>query len=221
MSLAACLAQHHRQCDWLFAAARRAAEAADWPRYAQQLAALADALGRHFEFEEDVLFPAFEQSGGMRAGTTETMREEHAEMRELLEALGAAAPRLDPEGCRAELERLWTLHSQHNAREEATLYPACERLLGERAELLASARALAFPLPSDSPRELDVRGLEPPEPLVRILEQLREPSARPLRVLIHLEPVPLYEMLREQGFRYRARPREGGGFEILIERQAG
>ncbi|MDA8110496.1 MAG: hemerythrin domain-containing protein [Betaproteobacteria bacterium] len=218
MSLAACLAEHHRQCDRLFAAARRAAAAADWPGYARQLAALAEALDRHFEFEEGALFPAFEQAGGPRGGSTQAMREEHAEMRALIEALGAAAPRLDPEGCRAELERLWTLHAQHNAREEAVLYPACERLLGERAELLASARALVSPAPPDAPRELDVRGLEPPEPFVRILEELRQSPARPLRVLIHREPLPLYEALRELGFRCRAQPREGGGFEILIER---
>jgi uncharacterized protein (DUF2249 family) len=55
--------------------------------------------------------------------------------------------------------------------------------------------------PVRSPVELDVRGMEPPEPMVAILEKLGElgPWAR-LEVRHHREPVFLYEKLRARGF---------------------
>ncbi len=43
---------------------------------------------------------------------------------------------------------------------------------------------------------------------------------KPLRVLIHREPFPLYDVLAEQGFGHRARSLEDGSFEIVIERAA-
>lgn len=140
--LAESLAQHHGYCDRFFASALEAADRSDWQGFARQLAALTDALELHIGFEEGELFPAFEEASGLRGGPTEAMRIEHAEMRDLLHALGAAQPRVDPEGCRAELEHLRALLQNHNLKEEAVLYPACDRLLGARDDLIAGARAL-------------------------------------------------------------------------------
>lgn len=140
--LAESLSQHHRYCDRFFAAALEAADRSDWQGFARQLAALTAALELHIGFEEDELFPAFEEASGLREGPTEVMRAEHAEMRDLLYALGAAQPRIDPEGCRAELEHLRALLQMHNVKEETVLYPACDRLLGTRSDLIAGVRAL-------------------------------------------------------------------------------
>ncbi|MBX9962549.1 MAG: DUF2249 domain-containing protein [Burkholderiales bacterium] len=74
------------------------------------------------------------------------------------------------------------------------------------------------PLPQVEPRTLDVRFLEPPEPFERIVEALAAlPEGEVLRVLIHREPRPLFNWLREDGFRWRG---EWGseGYEILIWR---
>ena len=65
-----------------------------------------------------------------------------------------------------------------------------------------------------------MRGLEPPEPFLRIMKALTSAPDQPLRVLIHREPFPLYDVLAEQGFAHRARALEEGGFEIVIERAA-
>ena len=140
--LAESLLQHHRYCDRFFALALEAAAASDWTAFARQVAALADELERHIAFEEGELFPAFEEASGLRAGPTQVMRAEHSEMRDLLSALGAAQPRVDPQGCRAELEHLRALLQEHNVKEESVLYPACDRLLGGRTDLLAGAQAL-------------------------------------------------------------------------------
>ena len=67
-------------------------------------------------------------------------------------------------------------------------------------------------------RFLDLRGLEPPEPLLRIFAALDEPSERPLRVCLAREPFPLYPMLRAAGWRRRTERREDGSCDVVITR---
>lgn len=49
---------------------------------------------------------------------------------------------------------------------------------------------------------LDVRGLEPPEPMRLVLATLARPDALPLTVLHHREPVLLFPRLAERGLRW-------------------
>lgn len=71
----------------------------------------------------------------------------------------------------------------------------------------------------DTPaRTIDVRWLEPPEPMERIVAALGELRAgEMLRVMIHREPMPLYRMLDNNGLRHRTRFDDHGYFEIEIE----
>lgn len=64
---------------------------------------------------------------------------------------------------------------------------------------------------------LDCRGLEPPEPLERVLEAISGMS-RDQRVLMLLErePYPLYRILQQNGYAWQATARDDGVFEILI-----
>jgi TusA-related sulfurtransferase len=64
---------------------------------------------------------------------------------------------------------------------------------------------------------LDVGGLEPPEPMVRILEALDTlgPDEQ-LRVLIDREPVPLYSILQRNGYRHRTTAQQDHRYEVLI-----
>jgi TusA-related sulfurtransferase len=64
---------------------------------------------------------------------------------------------------------------------------------------------------------LDVCGLEPPEPLERVLDALASlpPGAR-LRMLIDREPHPLYGILRNNRYDYSSRVDEQHRYEILI-----
>lgn len=63
---------------------------------------------------------------------------------------------------------------------------------------------------------VDLRGLDPPEPMTRILALLDDPG--PMRFLLSRAPLPLYPMLRLEGWRYsiEARP---DGVELRIERR--
>jgi len=67
-------------------------------------------------------------------------------------------------------------------------------------------------------RTLDVRFLEPPEPFEHIVEALGAlPAGEALRVLIHREPRPLFNWLRDDGFHWRGDWTDEG-YEILIWR---
>lgn len=66
---------------------------------------------------------------------------------------------------------------------------------------------------------LDVRGLEPPEPLVRVMDALESlPPGDRLRMVHNREPFPLYGILQEDGYQYRTETFADGRFEIVIWR---
>lgn len=65
-------------------------------------------------------------------------------------------------------------------------------------------------------RDLDVRELEPPEPLERVLDALADlPAGDRLRVRLRREPFPLYDLLRRMGYAWSGTP-TAGAFEVLI-----
>jgi len=64
---------------------------------------------------------------------------------------------------------------------------------------------------------VDARGLEPPEPMVRVLTALDElPSGERLLMLIHIEPRPLFRVLERNQFAYRCELKPEGHFEVTI-----
>jgi hypothetical protein len=68
---------------------------------------------------------------------------------------------------------------------------------------------------------LDARGWEPPEPMVRMLEALGAlPHGRKVVMLIHLEPRPLFRILKFSGFDCRSRLLPEGHFEVAVWRSA-
>jgi uncharacterized protein (DUF2249 family) len=97
-------------------------------------------------------------------------------------------------------------------------------------EFLPEAGALAQTLPTDAgavPKldvesELDVRGLEPPEPLLRILAAARSlaPGAT-LTVLHERRPALLYPKLEELGLGHRTEELGEDLFRIHVTRPAG
>ncbi len=196
-SLHAQHAQIDRELDAVVAAGR----AGRWPEYRRHFEALREGVMQHMAFEEEALFPALELRA---AAAVRGLREDHAQIRRLLEMLGAAAPERDPAGCVAELESLARLlQSHHDA--EMSLDP---QYASRPAPRLASEGSPA----------MDLRGLQPPEPIVRIFQALERGPGAPLRVILPHEPVPLYGLLRERGYRYSGTARRDGGFEVLIER---
>lgn len=70
-----------------------------------------------------------------------------------------------------------------------------------------------------SARRLDLRGMAPPEPMVRILNELAtlEPGEELEAVLPH-EPVPLYGALEQRGFVHEVVRDEPGACVLRVRR---
>jgi uncharacterized protein (DUF2249 family)/hemerythrin-like domain-containing protein len=87
-------------------------------------------LRRHIRFEEQLLFPVFEERTGLPGGSgpTAVMRAEHRDIERLLEGLRAAVgvPGAAAETLCAELRRVL---GEHNEKEERVLYPGTDKLL--------------------------------------------------------------------------------------------
>ena len=195
-------AQHH-QIDRMLSEVVQAARASDWPAYRLRFAALREGMLSHMAFEEEALFPVLEAVAG---AAVRARRAEHAEIASYVETLGAASPQYDPEGCIAVLGQLEALlHAHHKA--EMALDPQY------------ASRPMA-PLLREQPAAMDLRGLQPPEPIVRIFAALERSPEAPLRVILPHEPVPIYALLRDRGFRYSGASRPEGGYELLIDREA-
>ena len=99
-------------------------------------------------------------------------------------------------------------------REDATADPAAT--LPSRATPVGSTGAAP---PADAIVRLDVRGLEPPLPMVRVLEavEILAPGQR-LEVLHHRRPIFLYPQLEERGCRHATHEPEPGLVRITIWR---
>lgn len=68
---------------------------------------------------------------------------------------------------------------------------------------------------------VDARGLAPPEPLERVLAALsRRKRNERVRLLLHREPFPLYDILRQMGLAHSTCLRPDGSYEILIHEPA-
>ena len=135
-TIRALLGTHHRQCDDSFATVEQAVDAADWGKASAEFSRFAEAMLRHFDAEETVLFPAFEERTGMTRGPTAVMRSEHAQIRELMDAASAAIEAHDADDYAGYAETMHIMTQQHNMKEENVLYPMCDQHLADVSEAL-------------------------------------------------------------------------------------
>lgn len=84
-------------------------------------------LKRHIVWEEEVLFPKFEEKTGMKdQGPTAVMRQEHRLIGGFLEEIHNKVRQANPESDEEEKKLLEVLKA-HNQKEEQILYPAIDR----------------------------------------------------------------------------------------------
>jgi regulator of cell morphogenesis and NO signaling len=129
-SASAYLGWDHDRLDALFVGYRGSLEAGRGEEARHFFSEFRTGLLRHIRMEEEVLFPAFEESTRLGPqGPTVVMRQEHREIQRLLSELarGLSNPKEEVE----ELERLnrELLHllGEHNAKEEHVVYPLTDR----------------------------------------------------------------------------------------------
>jgi iron-sulfur cluster repair protein YtfE (RIC family) len=130
------MAQDHLHCDGFFQQTERLAAAQNWAGAAAAFAQFKTLVLQHFDAEETLLFPAFEEKSGMRMGPTQVMRDEHTQMRQLMDAAGAALDEKDGGDYAGCAETLLIMVQQHNLKEENVLYPMCDQHLFDQAIVL-------------------------------------------------------------------------------------
>ncbi len=85
-------------------------------------------LQRHIVWEEDLLFPLWEEKTGMaEGGPTFVMRNEHRQIGEQLEVIYQKVAEQNPDSDQEE-QSLLTLLGSHNMKEERVLYPSIDQV---------------------------------------------------------------------------------------------
>lgn len=138
MNAIACLTQQHRDCDAILAQAEQAVRHGDWTTAGQTCLRLARDLEQHFQLEEQQLFPAFEAATGMYSGPTAVMRQEHQEIRLLLQDMADALHATDATAWLGHAETLLILTQQHNMKEENILYPMCRQHIADFEQMVTA-----------------------------------------------------------------------------------
>lgn len=126
------MSRDHDRLDVIFAEAGQAGDAsAAGARFGE----FDRDLRRHIEWEEEILFPVFEERTGMvDSGPTAVMRMEHDQIARLLDAIALRISEGDASGL---LEDLAAVLRAHNTKEEMILYPWMDEQLS--AEEIAQA----------------------------------------------------------------------------------
>lgn len=128
------LSTDHKRCDEIFARAESLILDEKWEEGRAAFQEFRDSLLHHFQMEEMVLFPTFEERTGMQGGPTMIMRAEHQQMRGLLDRMQVAARDGDSEEYLGHGETLLVLMQQHNVKEEQILYPMTDQALSGAQE---------------------------------------------------------------------------------------
>ncbi len=129
MSITQYLTEEHRKCDTYYAEAEEKVMEGKWEEAQESFKTFKEKTLLHFQKEEDLLFPRFEEVSGMTMGPTQVMRMEHAQARELLDKLKEALQNRDKDTFLSVGESLNILIQQHNMKEEQILYPMTDQNL--------------------------------------------------------------------------------------------
>jgi iron-sulfur cluster repair protein YtfE (RIC family) len=129
-SITDALSADHARCDDLFSDAEKQVSEQHWDQATQAFEDFHTAIERHFSFEEQRLFPEFEQRTGQTMGPTMMMRSEHTQMRELLEDMAQSVADHDADSYLGQSETLLVVMQQHNLKEQQMLYPMTDQVLG-------------------------------------------------------------------------------------------
>ncbi len=126
----------HRACDDTFAAMEQKANNDGITAAKDMYEKMAEEMEHHFQMEERVLFPAFEEKTGMRQGPTQMMRMEHEQMRQLISDIGEAVSNDNKDRFFGLTETMMIMLQQHNMKEEQMLYSMIQQHMAPEAEQL-------------------------------------------------------------------------------------
>ena len=135
--------QDHDRLDELFKTFQQS-KRSDFPKAKEAFKEFKFGLQRHIVWEEDLLFPIWEQKTGMSdSGPTPVMRNEHREIGRQLEAIHQKVADQNPDSDQEE-QTLLDLLGSHNRKEERALYPAIDKVTSpeERETVFGSMKSI-------------------------------------------------------------------------------
>jgi regulator of cell morphogenesis and NO signaling len=137
-SLSTALSVDHNRLDELLEEASRLLRAGETGSAREAFTAFRGGLERHIRFEENEVFPVFEERTGMRQGPTAVMRREHRAILARLDSMAGALERGDRARFEDDRADLVDTLGPHNAKEERVLYPMADEVVtpAECRELL-------------------------------------------------------------------------------------
>jgi len=102
-------------------------------------------LQRHIVWEEELLFPLWEEKTGLSdGGPTFVMRHEHRRIGEQLEAIHRKVAEENPDSDQEE-QALTALLASHNLKEERVLYPSLDQVTTEEERKAVYRRMAGIP----------------------------------------------------------------------------
>ena len=135
--------QDHDRLDELFKTFQQS-KRSDFPKAKDAFKEFKFGLQRHIVWEEDLLFPIWEQKTGMSdSGPTPVMRNEHRQIGQQLEAIHQKVADQNPDSDQEE-QALLDLLGSHNRKEERALYPAIDKVTSpeERETVFESMKSI-------------------------------------------------------------------------------
>jgi hemerythrin-like domain-containing protein len=107
-----------------------------------------EALERHMQIEERIVFSAYEASNGGSASPTKALRGEHAQIRSALLRMRAALAQGSQQAFLLHADAVCLLLQQHVQGEHFKVLPLLERALGSSEALLRSMRQFELRSPA-------------------------------------------------------------------------
>ena len=138
MSITEHMTSEHKRCDLLYLAAEKAALEGDWSKSREEYQKFHQSMKEHFEMEEKILFPDFDEIQGTDMGPTHIMRLEHEQMNTLMNNIQTALDAEDKDEFLGEADTLLMFMQQHNAKEEMMLYPLSDQVLAAETDHIIS-----------------------------------------------------------------------------------
>lgn len=127
---------YHGRCDQLYADVENYLLDEQIEEGLKSIKSFLKEMERHFQMEETVLYPTFEEISGVRQGPNQMMRMEYQQMRNLLTRMSEAVSNGDPEEILEVGETMMILMQQHNVKEEGILNPMADQHLASYWEEL-------------------------------------------------------------------------------------
>jgi iron-sulfur cluster repair protein YtfE (RIC family) len=138
------LGADHARCEGLYALAEDAAQAGNLDATREGFESFALGMRRHFAMEEDGFFADLDARAGFSGeGPTEMMRQEHGQMRGLLDQMSGELAEGDLQRFLSAGETLLLFMEQHNVKEEQMLYDMADEIFGGETEAIVK-RLLLF-----------------------------------------------------------------------------